>query len=163
MGEKDNVTWANQVSTRPLLSALIHSNTPPSLQTYGGRFQADGRLTGTEVIQTITCDTTANTCQIPVPAPGVALVFLSSDAQGAVDPSQTETYSTTVVTKSKNTVTIDPSVLATSNGDSAKERKMSSTSQGSSSAPRTAGVVPGVTVLVMLVAGAWVVVAAMRR
>ncbi|RDX49745.1 hypothetical protein OH76DRAFT_1403331 [Lentinus brumalis] len=143
VSEKDNVTWAGQ--------------------TYGARFQCDGRLTGTEVIQTINCDTTANTCQIPVPAPGVALVFISPDAQGATDPPTTQTYSTTAVTKVKNTVTIDPSVLATSNGDSAKDRAAGSTSQGSSDAPRTAGVAPGLTLLAMFVTGVWVVVAAMRR
>ncbi|KAI0742961.1 hypothetical protein C8Q80DRAFT_1123075 [Daedaleopsis nitida] len=122
--EKNNITWANQ--------------------TFGARFQGDGRLSGSEVIQTITCDQSANTCVIPVPAPGVALVFVSSAAQGAVDPTHTETYSTTAVTKTKNTVTIDPSVLATSNGNSGKDRKLSSTSQGSSDAHgRTAGVAPG--------------------
>ncbi|RPD77295.1 hypothetical protein L226DRAFT_533296 [Lentinus tigrinus ALCF2SS1-7] len=144
VAEKDNVTWSGQ--------------------TYGGRFQCDGRLSGTESIQTIQCDTTANTCQIPVPAPGVALVFISSDAQGVTEPSTTQTYSTTAVTKVKNTVTIDPSVLATSNGDSAKDRAEGSTSQGSSSdALRTAGVAPGLTLLAMFVAGVWVVVTAMRR
>ena len=101
--------------------------------------------------------------QIPVPAPGVALVFISSNAQGVTDPTTTQTYSTTAVTKLKNTVTIDPSVLATSNGDSAKDRAAGSTSQGSSDAPRTAGVAPGLTMLAMFVTGVWVVVAAMRR
>ena len=98
-----------------------------------------------------------------MPAPGVALVFLSSTAQGAPDPSQTQTYATTAVTKSANTVSVDASVLATSNGDSAKDRAAGSTSQGSSDAPRTAGVAPGLTMLAMFVTGVWVVVAAMRR
>ena len=136
------------------------------LQTYGARFTSDGRLQGTESIQTIACDTTANTCDIPVPAPGVALVFLSSDAQASADPATTETYSTTAVTKTANTVSIDPSVLATSNGMSGKDRaadELSSTSQGSSDAPRTRGVAPGAALLAAFVAGAWVVVGAMRR
>ncbi|KAI0354193.1 hypothetical protein OH77DRAFT_1437562 [Trametes cingulata] len=143
VAEKNNVTWANQ--------------------TFGGRFQADGRLSGTEVIQTINCDTNANTCQIPVPAPGVALVFLSSDAQSAVDPSATATFATTAVTKTANTVTIDPSVLATSNGQSGSNRQLSSTSKGSSSAGRTAGVAPGLTLLAMIIAGVSVIAAATRR
>ena len=147
-----------------LTSCMADMSSKPFLQTYGGRFQSDGRLVGQEVIQTIACDTTANTCQIPVPAPGVALVFVSQEAQGGVDPSRTETYSTTAATKLKNTATIDPSVLATSNGNSAKDRKLASTSEGSSAAgPRTAGVVPGVTLLGMLVGGAWVAGAAVRR
>ena len=135
---------------------------PKSIQTFGGRFECDGRLSGTEVIQTISCDTSANTCQIPVPAPGVALVFLSSSAQGETDPSQTQTYATTAVTKSANTVSVDASVLATSNGQSGKDRSLSSTSQGSSDARRTVGA-PGVTLLAMLVAGAWGVAGALRR
>ncbi|KAI9058696.1 glycoside hydrolase family 79 protein [Trametes sanguinea] len=143
VSEKNNVTWANQ--------------------TFGGRFEADGRLSGTEVIQTIQCDTNANTCDIPVPAPGVALVFVSSDAQNAADPSETQTYATTAVTKTANTVTIDPSVLATSNGQSGADRQLSSTSKGSSSAGRTAGVAPGLTVLAMVIAGVSVIVAAGRR
>ena len=164
VAEKDNVTWAGQVrpSDYDCLAQVSHPDVHRS-QTFGARFQCDGRLSGTEDIQTIQCDTTANTCQIPVPAPGVALVFISSDAQGVTDPTTTQTYSTTAVTKLKNTVTIDPSVLATSNGDSAKDRAAGSTSQGSSDAPRTAGVAPGLTLLAMFVTGVWVVVAAMRR
>ncbi|KAI0354194.1 hypothetical protein OH77DRAFT_1426226 [Trametes cingulata] len=111
VSEKDQITWANQ--------------------TFGGRFQADGRLSGTEIVQTITCDQGANTCQIPVPAPGAALVFLSSDAQNAVDP-PTVTFSTTAVTKAIETLTIASSALATSNGHSGKDLRLSGTSKGSS-------------------------------
>ncbi|KAI0633082.1 glycoside hydrolase superfamily [Trametes polyzona] len=143
VAEKNNITWANQ--------------------TFGGRFECDGRLSGTEVIQTINCDTNANTCQIPVPAPGIALVLLSSDAQGAADPAASATFATTAVTKTANTVTIDPSVLATSNGQNGAGRQLSSTSKGSSSAGRTAGVAPGLTLLAMVVAGASVLAAAARR
>ncbi|KAH9886697.1 hypothetical protein C8Q73DRAFT_714970 [Cubamyces lactineus] len=142
VAEKDAITWGNQ--------------------TFGGRFQCDGRLHGTEVVQTVNCDTNANTCQITVPAPGVALVYLSSDAQAAVDPSQSQTFATTAVTKTANTVTIDPSVLATSNGQSGADRQLSSTSKGSSSAGRTAAA-PGLTLLAMILAGASVIAAATRR
>ena len=146
VAEKDNVTWAGQ--------------------TFGGRFECDGRLSGTEDVQTVACDTTANACAISVPAPGVALVFVSADAQTADDPGATQTFATTAVTKTANTVTIDASVLATSNGMSGKDRgdsELSSTSQGSSDARRTAGGVPGAALLAAFVAGAWVVVGAMRR
>ncbi|KAI0742960.1 hypothetical protein C8Q80DRAFT_1109278 [Daedaleopsis nitida] len=96
VSEKDKVTWANQ--------------------TFGGRFQADGRLSGQEVIETISCDQTANTCVIPVPAPCAALVFLSADAQASADPAATQTYATTAVTNPAQTATIDPDTLAHSNG-----------------------------------------------
>ncbi|KAI0744491.1 hypothetical protein C8Q76DRAFT_1775 [Earliella scabrosa] len=100
VGEKDRVTWANQ--------------------TFGGRFEADGRLSGTEAIQTISCDQSANICVVPVPAPGAALVFISGDAQASVDPSATQTYSTTAVTNPAQTLTIDPTALARSNGHGGK-------------------------------------------
>ena len=143
-------------------AVLLADGGPIRFQTFGGRFECDGRLSGSESIQTISCDTSANTCQIPVPAPGVALVFLSSTAQGETDPSQTQTYSTTAVTKSANTVSINPSVLATSNGQSAKNRSLSSTSQGSSDAPRAVGA-PGATLLATLVLGAWAIAGVLRR
>ena len=133
------------------------------VQTLGARFEVDGRWKGTESVQTVSCDQGANSCQIRVPAPGVALVFFSSTAQTEADPATSVTFSTSTLTKTANTVTIDPSVLATSNGDSAKDRAAGSTSQGSSDAPRTAGVAPGLTLLAMFVSGVWVVVAAMRR
>ncbi|EJF60214.1 hypothetical protein DICSQDRAFT_155951 [Dichomitus squalens LYAD-421 SS1] len=85
VSEKDQITWANQ--------------------TFGGRFAADGRLSGTEVIQTVSCDQAANSCVIIVPAPGAALVFLSSGAQASENPKVTHTYSTTAVTNPAATVT----------------------------------------------------------
>ena len=101
-------------------------------------FESDGRLNGTETVETIQCDQTAGTCTIPVPAPGFALVFLSQSAEQNSEPAATETFSTTAVTKTVNTATIDASVLATSNGHSGKDRKLGSTSKGSSSdAPRS--------------------------
>ena len=78
------------------------------------------------------CDQNANTCTIRVPAPGVALVFFSDAAQqqAGATPS-VETFSTTVFTNTKNTVSIDPSVLATAQGMSGKDRtKQGGTSQG---------------------------------
>ena len=118
VAEKDNVTWAGQVKPS-VLDRLTHVTHHHS-QTFGARFHCDGRLSGTEDIQTIQCDTTANTCQIPVPAPGVALVFISSDAQGVTDPTTTQTYSTTAVTNPAQTLTIDPTALARSNGHGGK-------------------------------------------
>ncbi|EIN05129.1 glycoside hydrolase family 79 protein [Punctularia strigosozonata HHB-11173 SS5] len=116
---KSNITWAGQ--------------------TFGGSFESDGRLVGDLDIETVNCDTGNNVCQISVPAPGFALVFLSDDALTDADQASTvQTFSTTAVTKTVNTATIDASVLATSNGHSGKDRKLGSTSKGSSSdAPRS--------------------------
>jgi hypothetical protein len=36
-------------------------------QTFGGFFESDGRPTGQEDIQTVQCDTTAQTCTVDVP------------------------------------------------------------------------------------------------
>ncbi|KAI0668268.1 hypothetical protein C8Q78DRAFT_1099695 [Trametes maxima] len=113
VSEKDNITWAGQ--------------------TLGGRFQVDGRLKGAESVHTIQCDQSANSCQVKVPAPGIALVFVSDSAQAqAVAQEDVSTYATTVVTKTANTVTIDPAVVATSNGNNGKNRggNLGGTSQG---------------------------------
>ncbi|KAG9026611.1 hypothetical protein FRB95_008665 [Tulasnella sp. JGI-2019a] len=49
-------------------------------QTMGGLNQGGGRLTGTPDVQTIQCDAQTGLCSIPVPAPSVALVFLTDAA-----------------------------------------------------------------------------------
>ncbi|KAH9914073.1 uncharacterized protein BXZ73DRAFT_106718 [Epithele typhae] len=143
--EKDNITWAGQ--------------------TFGGRFQADGRLSGEESIATISCDTTAATCAIPVPGPGVAVVFLSSKAQSDADPTTTQTFATTVLTKTANTATIDPSVLATSNGMNGLDRaELGGTSQGGANAAApSARSIPGLAVLCALAGAVWVLGGASGR
>ncbi|KAF5353171.1 hypothetical protein D9757_012643 [Collybiopsis confluens] len=113
VSEKSNITWAGQ--------------------TFGDHFASDGRPMGTETIQTIPCDTSSNTCSIKVPAPGFALVFLTDDAlveSGSGDA--TTTFPTTAYTKLGNTATVDPRVLATSNGDRGSGN-LGSTSKGSAS------------------------------
>jgi hypothetical protein len=75
-------------------------------------------------VQTVACDTSSNTCSIQVPAPGFALAFLSQDD----DAPATVTFSTTSVTKMHNTVTVNPTVLATSNGHSGSSFQVGSTS-----------------------------------
>ncbi|KAG1737107.1 glycoside hydrolase family 79 protein [Suillus paluster] len=114
VSEKYNITWAGQ--------------------TFGSTFQSDGRLKGSESVQTINCDQSSNTCQVTVPAPGVALVFLSSDAYAESGNPSTQTFSTTMVTKTKNTATVDPSVLATSNGMSGSTWELGSTSKENTAA-----------------------------
>ena len=88
-------------------------------QTFGARFAADGRLTGSEVVQTIACDQAANTCSIPVPAPGAALVFVSAGAQAGADAAgATQTFATTAATRAGGGVVgVDPTSLARSNGE----------------------------------------------
>lgn len=114
VSEKSNITWAGQ--------------------TFGGTFQSDGRLMGSENVQTINCDQSSNTCQVTVPAPGVALVFLSSSAYAESGNPSTQTFSTTMVTKSGNIASINPSVLATSNGMSGSTWELGSTSKGDTGA-----------------------------
>ncbi|OBZ74672.1 Beta-glucuronidase [Grifola frondosa] len=132
-------------------------------QGLGGRFEVDGRWQGTEQINTINCDQGANTCAVQVPAPGAALVFFSDSALQEVEPSSTVTFATTALTKTVNTVTINASVLATSNGENGSMRgQLSSTSKGSSSAV-SSHVVPGVTALAMMLAGVCVLSGMLRR
>ena len=72
---------------------------------------------------TVPCDQSANTCSIRVPAPGAALVFVSDSAQQAGSAQlSAATFPTTANTKTKNTVTVDSSVLATAQGMSGKDR-----------------------------------------
>ena len=63
---------------------------------------------------------------VTVPAPGFALVFLSqNDAVLSLgEESETKTFATTAYTNVKNTVTVDPTVVATSNGHSGKDRAL---------------------------------------
>ncbi|KAG9040129.1 hypothetical protein FRB95_000058 [Tulasnella sp. JGI-2019a] len=99
IAEKFNITWAGQ--------------------TMGGMFQSDGRLQGTQVTETIECDTTNNQCLVPMRAPSFALVFLTEQAMQLSSPSasSTLTFATTSLTKVNNAAAlINPSVLATMNG-----------------------------------------------
>ncbi|PPQ65022.1 hypothetical protein CVT24_008170 [Panaeolus cyanescens] len=121
VSQKGNITWAGQ--------------------TFGVNFQSDGRLMGTEDIQTAPCapatDGSGSTvCDVHVPAPAAALVFFSDLTETAAAPA--ETFATTAQTRLHNTASIDPSVLATSNGHWVSKEGLSSTSEGSISAAREA-------------------------
>ncbi|KAL0952547.1 hypothetical protein HGRIS_006805 [Hohenbuehelia grisea] len=141
VSQKYNFKWANQ--------------------TFGNIFESDGRLMGNEDIQTVQCDTGTNLCSIKVPAPGFALVFLSDSAQTENAGAGSTTFPTTAQTKTRNTATVDPSVLATSNGHKGMNGGvLGSTSKGSSNG--AFGVqqsVPGAVMLASLVAGAGAVLA----
>jgi len=136
VSELFNITWAGQ--------------------TFGGLFESDGRLMGDEQVQTVQCDTTAQTCSIKVPAPGFALVEMSDTAASGSEPTATQTFPTTALTKTAHTATLDPSVLATSNGHSGKDRDTyAGTSKGSSGAGKATGAAPGMTILVTFLSGAF--------
>ncbi|KAG1777941.1 glycoside hydrolase family 79 protein [Suillus placidus] len=126
-------------------------------QTFGGPFTSDGRLVGALDVQTIPCDQTNNVCQVKVPAPGFALVFLTDNALSESDQSPTMTFSTTTYTNHHGpTVTIDPSVLATSNGEkgladalvgTSKSRQMSSALGFAQALPSLVAVMAGALVV----------------
>ncbi|KAF7318924.1 Glyco-hydro-79C domain-containing protein [Mycena chlorophos] len=114
--QKGNITWAGQ--------------------TFGDIFESDGRPMGDEDVKTVQCDTTANTCTIQVPAPGFALVFLSDAAETETAGASSVTFPTTALTKTRNTATVNPSVLATSNGNRMADYGLAGTSEPPSAAPR---------------------------
>ncbi|KIJ61729.1 glycoside hydrolase family 79 protein [Hydnomerulius pinastri MD-312] len=132
----ENITWAGQ--------------------TLGGVFQADGRLTGNLDIKTVNCDQTANQCHIQVPAPGFAIAFLDQNSYNDVNPGSPQTFATTAWTRTFNTATMEPSVLATSNGRQ-EDSYMGSTSRGESGANTRAYVSSGVVATVMVLVGAMMV------
>ncbi|KAF4612358.1 hypothetical protein D9613_003768 [Agrocybe pediades] len=137
----NNITWAGQ--------------------TLGNKFEVDGRFRGDLNVTTINCDTAANSCTVPVPSPGFALVFLDNSTPQIEIGQASQTFATTAHTRVRNTATVDPVVLATSNGHSGMNRAgFGSTSHGSVSAAQrqTEVATAGLTVLGAMVLGcAWVV------
>ncbi|KAF8671176.1 Glycosyl hydrolase family 79 C-terminal beta domain [Rhizoctonia solani] len=133
---KGNMTWAGQ--------------------TLGNHFESDGRLQGTEVIETIQCQN--NQCAIPLKAPSLALVFLTDAALANSSPAESATtsFETSVLTRVRHTATIDQAVLTTSNGrGGSMGNHLGSTSFGSVGNGVIGGFrAPGVGVLVGLVVGA---------
>ena len=109
---------------------------------------------GQENISTVQCDSDANACRIKVPAPGFALVFLTDSALSESSPTSTKTFPTTVVTHTG--MAVDPSALATSNGNRGMGRQLGSTTKRKKDAgmPRVALDFPTVVLLVAIVSGA---------
>ncbi|THG94793.1 hypothetical protein EW026_g6744, partial [Hermanssonia centrifuga] len=147
VSEKFNITWAGQ--------------------TLGGQFESDGRFQGSESVSTVPCDQTAGTCNINVPAPGFALVFLNSNALSDSEPSATNTFPTTVATKpGHQTFSVDPAALATSNGHSGSDRQnhTAGTSKGSSDARKQADVLPRMAgLLVAMLTGSIILLGTIHR
>ncbi|RDB17642.1 Beta-glucuronidase [Hypsizygus marmoreus] len=113
-------------------SVSVKTNLTWAGQTLGNKYEVDGRLKGQLDVKTITCDQGANACLIPVKAPGFALVFLT-ESPAVQDDTPPTTFATTAVTRMFNTATVDPAILATSNGISGKQRQknhLGSTSKG---------------------------------
>jgi hypothetical protein len=158
---KANITWAGQVSRLMLRSRYTLTTLN---QTLGGDFASDGRLAGALNVSTVACDTAANACLIPVPAPAVALVFLDS-TDGAINDGAAGEGAQTFATTTKHTRTragathtaVDARVLATSNGMSAKDRKMSSTSKNQKKNGARGAGVPCAAALFAALAGAVIV------
>jgi hypothetical protein len=152
----------------------------------GDRFQSDGRLYGDVSTQQVPCDAAASeprplccmlitlahgpplpidTCQVKVPAPSVAVVFLTAAALKASTPDANsfKYFTSTIGMKMQNTATLDQAVLATSNGRGGTGmngiRYLGSTSHQSQN-PNEAGrkVVPG-----MIALGVAVLAAALGR
>lgn len=124
------------------------------IQTWGEQFSSDGRPVGDEQITTIDCDQGNNVCNIPVYAPSVALVFLSDAAQTENAGEPSTTYATTARTKMYNTATVDPAVLATSNGAKQMSSKLASTSKGSASAAQgIRAQLPGLGLVLFIASG----------
>ena len=132
-----------------------HPHHFPLSQTLGDHLSSDGRLQGELDVQTVTCDTTNLVCDITVPAPGLALVFLDDDSYNEVTPSSTLTFPTTYVTATVNTAQVDPSVLATSNGHGDMGSRRDTTSPGSRSGAWSQHIAaPGMALLSTMAAGA---------
>lgn len=119
-------------------------------QTFGDHFASDGRLMGEVRLETVDCND--NICNVRVPAPSFALVFLTDEAvkESAAEVTAS-TFATTAQTRLRNTATVGLDVLETSNGHSGKTRKLGSTSHGSNAAWSMA--VPAISVLLSIAAG----------
>ncbi|KAK1225001.1 hypothetical protein PQX77_012070 [Marasmius sp. AFHP31] len=121
---KNNITWGGQ--------------------TLGTKYTVDGRLRpSSPTIYTVICspdDTSDKVCRIKVPAPSFALVSLPAfppfpfirDSSAIIE---VKTFSTSTRTRTRNTATVNPSVLATSNGDK-RQGELGSTSQANSAGRR---------------------------
>jgi hypothetical protein len=134
------------------------------LQTFGGIFESDGRLTGDKDIRTISCSD--GSCRVNVPAPSFALVFVSEQALGESDSGASRTFPTTLHTKTINTLTVDPRVIATSNGHSGFSKHGTwSTSRGidHNAAFTLSQTIPSVVSLLIVAVGGIVISGAFTR
>lgn len=103
-------------------------------QTLGHSFASDGRLYGRLETITIACD--GGACIVPVPAPSVALVYLTDAAleESSVSEDVTSTYPTTIL--GFGSATVDVGSLSTSNGKEGSGEGSTSKGGATSSAGR---------------------------
>jgi hypothetical protein len=135
-------------------------------QYFGGVFESDGRPMGQELSETISCNN--GQCTVTVPAPGVVVVYMSDAIFGNAESASftqtgqgqeggSMTFSTTARTKGgRHTATVDPSVLATSNGHKAADESLGKTSAGKNKGERV-GVNVFMGVVGVVLGGAMVV------
>lgn len=116
----------------------------------GQKYKVDGTLKGDLQVDTVTCNAADNSCTVNVPAPGFAVVYMDGNAGSeATSTYGASTYETTANTKTRNYATVDPSVLATSNGHSGSNREaMGATSPQSSSAVRNSVMIGALAIAV---------------
>ncbi|KAF8883631.1 hypothetical protein CPB84DRAFT_1850908 [Gymnopilus junonius] len=118
----------SQVQVKYLISPSVSdvANFTWAGQTFGDTFSSDGRPVGQENVTSLPCSN--GSCTIHVPAPGAAIVFLNGldETKGGAST----TFSTTTYTKTRNTATVDPGVLQTSNGHSGSTLQLGSTDAG---------------------------------
>ncbi|KAI0060119.1 glycoside hydrolase family 79 protein [Artomyces pyxidatus] len=157
-GQPNAVPASVQVKYLTASSVSQKGNFSWAGQTFGNNFESDGRLNGNLDVQTVQCDQTNNVCNIKVPAPSVAVVFLTPQALSEVTADNTVTFPTSVQTRTVNTIFIDPSAIETSNGHWGMEDHVGATSFGhKNGAAALREVMPGVLAVFALAAGAYVV------
>lgn len=124
----------NTVSVKYLSAASVSSKTNITWagQTFGEKLTVDGRLRGNLDVVSIACNTGENTCRIPVPSPGFALVFFNSNDPLLTVSQSPTTFTSTAFSNKHNTLSIDWASVATSNGHNAGqlEKALGSTSPG---------------------------------
>lgn len=129
-------TIANSVQVRYLSAPSVAEqyNITWAGQNMGSSYMSDGRLYGNQ--ETITVQCPNGVCSIPVPAPSIALVFLTPESltESSVAANATSTYATTVL--GSGSATVDAQVLETSNGQNGPNGSGGgSTSNSKSGAP----------------------------
>lgn len=95
------------------------------MQTWAGQsfgYYSSGQLEGMEQISQSSCSNESNTCSITIPAPGVALVFLTSKAQSKASPT---------INTFQPQGTQDAKAVKDSNGSRGSGSRIGATSEGS--------------------------------
>jgi hypothetical protein len=155
----NNTAAPSQVSVRYFRASEVEEqyNLTWAGQTMGTSFTSDGILRGDRQTDTIQC--TNGVCVIPVPAPAVAIVYLTEDALTSSTPSEEAApFATTVI--GLGDATVDPRVLETSNGRNGDKGSTSKGSVASNDGRSRAVLEMGVAgVLAGLTMGVWVMMA----